>query len=174
MCAVEAFKALEQEDELFEVMAFEAVVLAIQRMGNRVRQLAALDIFGDKMNIAGPGLQGGMIGGVQAPDQQVNLAAVSGKETGDFLAGDDIGAIGQRQHAVDGVVIGDGDPIHAAGFGLGMDGGGLAVTFGTRDSIEDGFRSVGAGDAMAMKIDSFIHKRSPNGTRFGGAVKRNL
>jgi hypothetical protein len=53
-----------------------------------------------------------------------------------------------------------------------MTGEWFAVTFRTLDGVQNSLGAVGAGVAVTMKIDSFIHKRSPDGARFGSAVQR--
>jgi hypothetical protein len=42
------------------------------------------------------------------------------------------------------------------------------------DGIEHGLSAVGAGDAVTVKIDSFVHKRPPAGARYGSADQRGL
>ena len=126
--AVERFETLEHEHESLDVPALEAVVLAIHGMSHGVGKFPAFDQGGKLVDVIRGGLEGVVIVAGDSPDQQVNLAMIFGEEAGDFLADEDIRRAKTRD-AGDGIVVGNGDEIHAAAFGLAIDVGGSAESF---------------------------------------------
>ena len=98
-----------------------------------------------------------MIVAGESPDQDVHLASILGEVAGEFFAGEHVRAIEDFRDAIDRVVIGDGDEVHAAAPGLGVHIRRLAVTFRTADRIQRGFIRLCAGDAVTVKIDS-LHR----------------
>jgi len=66
---------------------------------------------------------------VDVVDQHMDFAAVLGKIGGHLLADEGPGQVGDFQTAVDGVVVGDGHPIHASLPGNLIELQGLGVAF---------------------------------------------
>jgi hypothetical protein len=78
-------------------------------------------------------LEGGVVGGGEAEDQEMEFAVVFGEPAGEFFGSEDVGEMRDAGDSFDGVVIGDGDEVHVALKCLGVDGERIAVAFGAVD-----------------------------------------
>ena len=152
--AVETFKPLKKQQQSFQVPAFELVILPVDRMGHRVRDLVLLDVLGHIVNVPGAGLKRFVDRRVDPVDQHVKLAMILGKPAAQLFADNDVGSIGDLKRPLDRVVIGERDEIHLPLLCLPVDFDRAAVTFGTVDGVEDRFAGLVAGIAVAMQVNA--------------------
>jgi hypothetical protein len=78
-----------------------------------------------------------MNGLIDVIDQHMGLAPIVGEICGHFFADEGVGQMRDGQCALDGVVIGYGDPVHAAGFGDPIELFGFRETLRTADLLEN-------------------------------------
>jgi hypothetical protein len=89
---------------------------------------------------------------VDAPEQQVHLALVFGEPAGELFADDHVGLVRDLQRAVDRVVVGQRDEVHAAPLGLRAHVGGAAVALGAADGVEQRLAGLVARVAVAVQV----------------------
>jgi hypothetical protein len=96
----------------------------------------------------------------------VHLATIFGKPAGELFAGNQIRR-GQLADTGDGIVIGDGDKIHAALLRLRVDLARLAVTLGALQRKQHRLVGFGARATVAMQIHALAASRK---IRNGAAI----
>src|SRR6266513_5677059 len=111
---VDAFEMFEEQNQPLEMRGFEFAVDAVERMRDRMGDFAALQISLQGKNIVPDNDDIVVLLFSNAPHQDVNLAGVLWKISGDLLTDKRVRQIADRQTSVDRVVIGDGDEIHPA------------------------------------------------------------
>src|SRR5215472_9132815 len=112
--AVDAFEMFKEQDEPFEMRRFQFSVYAVERMRDRVRDFSALqialqgkDVVSNQDNVLVLLLR-------DSPDQNVNLAGILRKISGDLFADKGVWQITDLETTLDRIVITDGDEIHPA------------------------------------------------------------
>ena len=111
---VDAFEMFEEQNEPFEMRGLEFAVDAVERMRHRMGDFAALQISLQGKNIVPDNDDIVVLLFSDAPDQDVDLAGVLWKISGDLLADKRVRQISDLETTVDRVVVGDGDKIHPA------------------------------------------------------------
>src|SRR6266480_3574447 len=104
----------EEQNQALEMRGLQFAVDAVERMRDRVDNFSALQIALQRKNIVPDNNDVGVLLFRNSPDQDVNLARILRKISGDLLADERVGQIADRQTTVDRVVIGDGDKVHPA------------------------------------------------------------
>ena len=123
-------------------------------MRHGVRDPLRFDVFRDAVDVVRQRAKLTVLLRVDAEHQQVQLAIVFGKPAGDFLADQDVvSGPRQREHAVDRVVVGDGDEIHPAPFRLRVDFQRIAIALRAGDGVEHHLGRLVGGVAVAVQID---------------------
>ena len=123
-----------------------------------------------------------VVGAGDAVDEDVHLAVVLGEPAGQLLADDDIGVPCDLQSAVDRVVVGQRDEVHAAPLCLGAHFRGAAVALGAADRVEQRFAGLVARVAVAVQVGALRDDRvrrtalrgGPGGRRGFGHIARLL
>ncbi len=156
--AVEALEVAEEEDELLEVRGGEFVVEAMERVRDGVGELLLREVGLEVEDVFAQALELGVLRLAQAPDEDVDGAAVFGEVGGDLLAEEDAGAIGDLEAAVDGVVVGEGDEIHAARPERIVEVAGLGVAGGKAGAAEEPFRRARAVAGVEMEIGFHVRE----------------
>ena len=157
--AVQALETREKQDQLLQMADRELLVELIKRVRNRMHQffpgevgLQIEDIFPQSGDFAVLCLG-------QIPHQNVHPAAVCGKIGGDLLAQKDAGQVGDFQRAIDGVVVGERDDIHAALAQQIVKRTGLRVAVGEIESPE---QPIGRAVAEAgVQVEVGLHRKPP-------------
>ena len=167
--AVQALEALEKQQQPLKVPPLELVVLAVDRVGDAVGDPPRLDVGGNVVDVARERLQLGVLLAVDAVDEQVELAVVLGEPAGEFFADEHVRPIGDRQHALDRVVIGDRDEVHAAQARLLGDVLGPGIALRTADRVERLFGRLRAREAVAVQVDA-LGRRPGERVGCGGRV----
>jgi len=153
--AVQTFESVEDQNQPLDVPPIQHAVLAIQRMRHRVRDPILPHVPRHRVDIVCGSLQRIMIDRRDAPDQQMNLAAVLREIAGQFLPDQHVRHSRKLRHSGNRIVIRDGHEIHPPLLGLGVDFPRFAVAFRTPDRLQHRLVRLGAGAAVAVKIDSF-------------------
>ena len=134
----------------------EFAVDAVERMGDRVRDFAALQIPLQRKNIVPDDNDIVVLLFGDAPDQEVDLAGVLREIRRDLLADECVGQISDRQTTVDRVVVGDGDKIHPAFHQLSMELARVGIGVGKIEPAEQPFFRAGAESGVNVKV-TFAH-----------------
>jgi hypothetical protein len=151
--AVVALETLEQQQQPLKVPALQLLVLAVDRVGDGVGDLFARDIGGDVVDVFRQRLQRLVVGAADAVDEDVHLALVLGEPARELFADEHAGLpVDDPQHALDRVVVGDRDEVHAAALRLRVNLGGGAVALGAVDRVERGLGGLVAGVAVAVQV----------------------
>jgi len=157
VCAVEDLPALEEEGGAFDVVVLEFAVLDVEGVCEGVREVVVGEPVGEGVDIGAEVEVVDLVVevGCEVPDEDMEEAAVFGEADGDFLADDEVleASFAEFHGAVDGVVVGDGEEVHAASFGevVGLFGCGVALGHAGKraDDAVDGFRG-GVGVAVEV------------------------
>src|ERR1700736_3132235 len=104
----------EEQNQSFQMRCFEFAIHAVERMRDRVRDFAALQIPLQRKNIVPKDNDIVVLLFGNAPDQDVNLTRVLREVSGDLLADEGIGQVANLETTVDRVVVRDGHEIHSA------------------------------------------------------------
>ncbi len=159
--AVDEFDALEEEHALLEVFDGVPARLGVERVRERVGEVAIGEPVGELVHIIAEPERGdlGVEFGGEPVDEDMEFHAVGGEADGDFLPDEHMGeaALDEGERAADGVVVGDGDEVHAARDRLHVDLFGFGVALRRVDpgcGVDDG---TGGGG----RVDMHVHAREP-------------
>ena len=153
---VDAFEMFEEQNEPFEMRGLEFAVDAVERMRHRMGDFAALQIALQGKNIVPDNDDIVMLLFSDAPDQDVDLAGVLWKISGDLLADKRVGQIADFETTVDRVVVGDSDKIHPALQQLSMQLAGIGIGVGKIKPAEKPFFRARAEAGVNVKV-TFAH-----------------
>jgi hypothetical protein len=157
--AVEALEVTEEEKEALDVAAGEFLIEPIEGMGDGVGEVLGGEIFLKVVDVLAEAGDVAMLRLCETPDEEVDLAAVLGKPGGDLLRDEDAGEIGDVQAAVDAVVIGDGDEVHAALAQEGVELAGVGVAVGHVEAAQKPLWGAAAETGVDVEIDLGGHGR---------------
>src|SRR5256885_15898831 len=135
---------------------FELAVDAVKRMRYRVRNSPALQIALERKNIVANNRDVGVVFFRDAPNQNVDLAGVLREISRDLLADESLRQVGDLQTAVDRVVIGDRDKIHASFEQLPMQFPWIGIRIGKVETPKEPFLRAGAEAGMNVEV-TFAH-----------------
>jgi hypothetical protein len=163
--AVEALEMAEEEDELLDVRPGEAFVEAVEWVRDGVDDLRGGEVTLEVEDVLAQGVDFAVLQLGDAPDEDVGLAAIFRKTGADLFADEDAGEVGDFEAALDAVVIGDGDQVHAAIAQLLVKRAGFRTAIREADAAEE---PLGRPAAVAgVKMEVGFHGR---GMRLGGRV----
>ncbi len=115
VAAVDALKMAKHENQLLQLQGRELFIRRIKRMRHGVSQRLLEEVFLQVKNIFAQGLDFAVLGFGLPPDEDVDLAFIVGETRRDFLAENHARQMGNLQAARDGIVIREGDELHAGG-----------------------------------------------------------
>ena len=93
----------------------------VERVRERAGDLAFVQVRRDDLDVVAVRLQPLVVVGRDAEAQHVHLLRLAAERDGELLGHEHAGAVGDRQRAVDRVVVGDRDEVHAAPLGERVD-----------------------------------------------------
>src|SRR5438552_426565 len=142
----------KEQNQALEMRGFELAIDAVERMRHRMGDFSALQIALQRKNIVPDNDDIVVLLFSNAPHQDVNLAGVLWKISGDLLADERVGQIADRQTTVDRVVIGDGDEIHPALDQLSMEFARVGIGVGKIKPAEKPFFRARAETGVNVKV----------------------
>ena len=155
----------EEQEQALQVAAGEFLIQPVERVGHGVREVLLRQVFLQIVDILPLPLDLAVLRLIQAPDQEVDLAAVFGKKRADLLGKEDAGKLGDLHAALDGIVIGDGDEIHTAIPERFVKGARSGVAVRHVKAAQEPLRGTGAEAGVDVKIDLGSHERGASGAR---------
>lgn len=172
MRAVEGFKAFEKQSAAFEMPGIEACILDVEGVCQCVGKLLFAKPVGERVDIVSEAEFGDLlvlVGG-KAPHEHVEFATVFREVHGHFFAENEVleSAVQKFKAALDGVVVGEGDKIHASSERLVvyLFRGGIA--FRTTNEPEGGECRAVRSAGVAMGVDAEKARRLGGGSRDHG------
>ena len=136
MGAVESLEALEEHQQLLDVLEAQPAVDAEQRMRHRVRDAMVVEVVAQLVDVVAQALDVAVLPFVDAEHQAVDRAAVLGKAHRDLAGEEGARQVRDLERAVDGVVIGEGDQRHVALATAAVDHQRIGVALGRADPLE--------------------------------------
>ena len=155
---VDSFERREQQDGLLEDLAVEAPVGAEERMREAVRDLLAVQVVTEVVDVSASGLNLLVVVLGDVPGQHVHDAAVLRKDRGDLLGEEEVRTIDQRQPARQGVVIRERHQRHAARLAQLVLSRGGGVALGTAKHATVPFIISRGGGRMDVQIAACWHE----------------
>ncbi len=150
--AVDALKVAEKEDEPLEMRGRELAVDAVKRVRDGVGDRLLLQEGLEVENVLAQADDLAVLGLAQAPGEQIYFAWVLREISRNLLADKCIGIRRNRETALDGVVVGDGDEVHPGFLGAGVKIGRIGVAIGEIEPAEDPILGSIAEFRMEMKV----------------------
>ncbi len=111
--AVEGLEAVEEDQQLLELVQGQHVVDPVERVGDRMHDVLRRQVVAQLVDVAAQGLDVAVLRLGDADRQAVDLAAVLGELDGDLLGEEGARQVGDLERAGDGVVIAQGHEVHA-------------------------------------------------------------
>jgi hypothetical protein len=111
--AVAHLEALEEHQELLDVLEGQAVVDAVEGMGYRVDDRLVVEVIAQGVDVVAQTLDLGVLRLGHSGDQAVDHAAVLGERHRHLRGQEDPRQVGDLEGTGDGVVVADGDEVHA-------------------------------------------------------------
>jgi hypothetical protein len=153
-------------------------------MGEGGEDAAFVQVLGAGLHVAGALLQDRVIVRVDPEAEHVHLAWLARKACCELHRDEEVGAIGEPQRAVDGVVVGDRDEVHPPTLGQLVDRLGVGRALTEQQRLAD----LGLGESRRGRVTVHVdpgHRTASvaapgaarvNGSRTGGeiAVNRGL
>jgi hypothetical protein len=154
--AVAHLPDLEQLREPAPVARLQRRLDGVEGMRQRARDLALVQVRGDHLDVAGVRLQPVVIVARDAVAEDVHGLGLAAEAGGQLLGDEDVGPVGDLEDAVDGVVVGDRDEVHAAALGQGIDllGGRCALRQAER-SLDAELGDLGRG-GVAVQVRAAV------------------
>ena len=134
---VEALEVFEEQHELLDVREREPVIDAVERMRDGVREVFRGEIFLQLEDVLAPRLQFPVLPRIDAPHEHVDFATGVGKARAHLLAEERARAAGDLEAAVDRVVVGDRDEVHAPRVQRVVERGRRGVAVGQTHAAEE-------------------------------------
>ena len=154
--AVEGLPALKQQRGTFKVPRLQSTVLIVHGVRERMGEISPSEPPGQGVAVIPQSLLPDFVVHVrrQAPDEDMQLATILGEVGRDLLTDDDVGeaAIDEFDGAVDRVVVGECDEVHAAGTRLLVDAFGGRVAFGDIEVPERAHDGAAAGVGVTVHV----------------------
>jgi hypothetical protein len=151
--AVEALEMTEEEEEALDMAAGELLIEPVEGMCDGVGEVLGGEIFLEIVDILAEAEDIAVLGFREAPDEEVDLAMILGEPGGDLLGDEDAGEIGDLEAAVDAVVIGDGDEVHAALAKEGVELAWIGVTIGNVEPAQKPLGGAVAEAGVDVEVD---------------------
>ena len=133
--------------------AGEFLIEPVKGMRNGVREIFGGEILLEIVDVLAGACDFAMLRLGDAPDEHVDLAAVLGKPGGDLFGDEGAGEIGDLEAAVDVVVIGDGDEVHAALAEQGVELARIGVAVGDIEPAKQPLRGAVAVAGVDVEVD---------------------
>ena len=149
--AVAGFHCRKDGDELLEIGAGAGAGQAGEGVIHAEQQAALLEVSEQGREVLAAALHLEVIAVLYAIDAHVQLGPAGGA-AGNFLAQEKIRVAAQALDRADGVVIGDGDQLHAAALEGFVDLLGVAITFAA-NPVQDGHGAHAGVDRILAKLD---------------------
>ena len=118
----------------------------------RARDLPLAEVLRDHLDVVRVGLQPVVVVGRDAEAEDVHGLRLAGEARGQLLGDERVGTVGDRQRAVDRVVVGDRHEVHAAALGEGVDLLGRRGALGQAERAGDAELGDRGGGRVAVQV----------------------
>jgi hypothetical protein len=122
-------------------------------VGQRACDLPLVEVGGAQLDVAGMDLQPLVVGGCDPVAEHVDRLGLAAEVGGELLGDEHVGAVGDLKHAVDRVVVGDRDEVHAAPLGQRVDLLGRGGALGQPQRALDAELGDLRGGGVAVHVD---------------------
>ncbi len=137
------FEHPKEQQQPFHVVQRQALVQRVHGVGAGVGNARDGQVVHQVVDVFAQAGDVGVVRLGQVPGQHVDLAAVFGEIGGDFLADEGVVQVGDFKAARQGVVVGDGDQVHAPAAGDVVQRLGVGVAFRAAQLLQNPLRGAG-------------------------------
>ncbi len=158
--AVQGLEAVEEDEQLLQVIHGEHVVDAVEGVRHRVKDVVGQEVVAQLVDVAAQRLDVGVLRFADADRQAMDLAAVLRERDGHLFGEEGARQVGDLERAGDGVVVAQRDEVHAALAAQAVDFARLGEALGRPELAQDPLgRAVGS-LAVNVQIGFCRHRRS--------------
>ena len=143
----------KEQQQPFHVVQGQPLVQRVHGVGAGVRYARHGQVVHEVVDVLAQAGDVGVVGLGQVPGQHVDLAAVFGEIGGDFFADEGVVEVGDFKAARQGVVVGDGDQVHAAAAGDVVQRLRVGVAFRAAQLLQYPLRGAGGMARVHVQVD---------------------